>query len=92
VHALRHHLQALENALQHISQNAERQITALRQAEAALSNLDGQLVRISNSLLQADPSKPDDLTSRLEDALSILETTGSEFNRRGKPQPGRGAA
>jgi DNA repair exonuclease SbcCD ATPase subunit len=73
VHALRHHLQALENALQQISQNAERQITALRQAEAALSNLDGQLVRISNSLLQADPSKPDDLTSRLEDALSILE-------------------
>ncbi|WP_448601433.1 hypothetical protein [Thermoflexus hugenholtzii] len=73
VQALRHHLQAMENALQEASQNAERQLAALRQADEALSNLDGQLGRISNSLLQADPSRPEDLLSRLKEALPILE-------------------
>jgi len=73
VEALRHHLQALENALQEISRNADRQITTLRQGDEALINLDAQLSRISDFLLQADPSRPDDILSRLKDLRSILE-------------------
>jgi|GEM_PF-1665030 len=69
---LRHHLQAMENALQQISQGADHLINNLNQAEAALEGLDRQIGEISGFLSKANPSDPQQILPALERLLSIL--------------------
>jgi hypothetical protein len=89
---LRHHLQAMENALQQISQGADHLINNLNQAEAALEGLDRQIGEISGFLSKANPSDPPADSARAREAAFDTGGAGSEPDRRGRPAAGRGCA